>query len=105
ADLPGGRNGPLDAYRHTLASAVVAWSIGERPVAWVTAVMEWRGKDANTMDRHNNRIGARIGRRVQSFAEIEPTVRQQVREGAVGARAPEQTTWLPRDAWGDAWLW
>ena len=25
ADLPGGRNGPSDAYRHSLASATVVW--------------------------------------------------------------------------------
>ena len=27
ADLPGGRNGPADAYRHSLASATVAYRL------------------------------------------------------------------------------
>jgi hypothetical protein len=44
ADLPGGRNGPADAYRHSLASAIVAYTLSPRCVDWVTAVMERAGK-------------------------------------------------------------
>ena len=40
SDLPGGRDGPGDAYRHTLASAIVAYTSSPRCVDWVTRVME-----------------------------------------------------------------
>ncbi len=57
ADLPGGRHGPSDAYRHSLVSATVAYTGSPRWVDWVTAVMEngGRGDAARTMDAHNNR--------------------------------------------------
>ncbi|HEU0305371.1 MAG TPA: hypothetical protein VFR30_00215, partial [Lysobacter sp.] len=63
ADFPGGRNGPADAYRHSLASAIVAYTLSPRCVDWVTAVMErgGEGSPARAMDAHNNRLGARIG--------------------------------------------
>jgi hypothetical protein len=32
APFLGGRNGPLDAYRHTLASALVAYTLDQRPI-------------------------------------------------------------------------
>lgn len=105
AELPGGRNGPLDAYRHTLASAVVAYSVGPRPVEWVTAVMERGAKPANRMDRHNNRIGAAIGRACSSFSDIEPAVRASVRHGAVNAGDTQQVTWLPRELWRARRMW
>ena len=71
--LPGGRHGPLDAYRHTLASAVVSHTLHPRVVSWVNAVMEHQGKRSNAMDIHNNLIGARIGARAVRFAEIDST--------------------------------
>ena len=40
--LPGGRHGPLDAYRHTLASAVVAYTFDARAIDLVNGVMERR---------------------------------------------------------------
>ena len=56
SDLPGGRNGPKDAYRHSLASATVAYTGSARWVDWVTRFMEHGdgGDAANAMDRHNN---------------------------------------------------
>src|SRR5690348_8653288 len=75
SSLPGGRYGPLDAYRHTLASAVVAFTLSPRAVEVTTWFMERRGNDANLMDRRNNQIGAAIGMRVRSFGELEPAVR------------------------------
>ena len=59
--LPGGRHGPLDAYRHTLASAVVAYTFDARAIDLVNGVMERRGRRSNAMDIHNNLIGAGIG--------------------------------------------
>jgi hypothetical protein len=63
SNFTGGRHGPLDAYRHTLASAVIGFTLGPRAVQWATWAMENAGKDANRMDRHNNLIGADIGAR------------------------------------------
>ncbi len=57
------------------------------------------------MDRHNNRIGAAIGSKAKSFADIEPAVRALVQQGAVEARDPEQITWLPPGDWRAGWLW
>ena len=74
SDLEGGRHGPLDAYRHTLASAVVAYTLDARAVDFVTSLMEGGLKDSNTMDRRNNKIGAEIGSQANSFSEIEAIV-------------------------------
>ncbi|MGC3981436.1 MAG: hypothetical protein QM808_09270 [Steroidobacteraceae bacterium] len=105
SDLPGGRNGPLDAYRHTLASAVVAYTLNARAVEWVTAVMEAPGRPSNLMDRHNNRLGASIGSHVQSFVEIEPLVSVRVRDGQINATSAAQVTWLPPSRWRSDRLW
>jgi hypothetical protein len=105
SDLPGGRHGPLDAYRHTLASAVVAWSAGPRAVQWVTDAMERDARLPSRMDRHNNRVGAAIGTSAARFADIEPTVRASVRRGAVNASGPQQTTWLPPEYWRARRFW
>jgi hypothetical protein len=103
--LEGGRHGQLDAYRHSLASATVSYTLGEWAVNLVTRVFEWDDKDSNGMDRHNNRIGAGIGSRAKSFREIEPAVLKSVRKGAVNATEPNQITWLPVDKWRDGRLW
>ena len=105
SDLPGGRHGHLDAYRHSLASATVSYTLGEWAVNLVTSVFEWDDKDSNGMDRHNNRIGAGIGSRVESFHEIEPAVLQSVRKGAVNAANSNQITWLPANKWRDGRFW
>ena len=101
ADLPGGRNGPADAYRHSLASAIVAYTLSPRCVEWVTDVME-RGGDGNAsraMDAHNNHIGARIGATAPSWNEMQEAVRNAVRDGAVDATDPDRITWLPASRW------
>jgi len=103
--LSGGRHGPLDAYRHTLASAVVGFTLGPRAVQCVTWAMESAGKDENRMDRHNNLIGAAIGASARSFSEIEPAVHAQVLRGAVNAPDPGQVTWLPPERWRAGRLW
>jgi hypothetical protein len=105
SNLSGGRHGPLDAYRHTLASAVVGFTLGPHAVEWATWAMESAGKDTNRMDRHNNLIGAGIGASVRSFSEIEPAVHAQVLRGAVNAPDPGQVTWLPPERWGAGRLW
>lgn len=103
ADLPGGRNGPADAYRHALASATVAYTGSPRWVAWVTAVMEGDGggNDMHAMDAHNNRIGAAIGARSQTWGEMRRSVRMAVDAGAIDAASPDQITWLPPARWRD----
>ena len=103
ADLPGGRNGPADAYRHTLASATVAYTASPRFVAWVTAVMEndGQGSPMRAMDAHNNRIGARIGVQARSWQEMQANVLRAVRAGHVDAADADQITWLPRERWLD----
>lgn len=101
AGLPGGRNGPADAYRHSLASAIVAYTSSPRCVDLVTAVMErdgW-GNAARAMDAHNNRLGARIGAAADSWTAMQQAVLAAVNEGAIDARSPDQITWLAPDAW------
>jgi hypothetical protein len=105
ADLPGGRDGPLDAYRHTLASAAVAFTLGPRVVEWTTWAAERSDNPGNLMDRHNNQIGAVIGSNAHRFSDIEPTVRAQVLHGTVNATDRLQVTWLPPERWRRAWLW
>lgn len=101
AELPGGRNGPADAYRHSLASAVVAYTAAPRCVTWVTRVMERDGDGSRSraMDAHNNRIGARIGARAGSWTAMQRAVLAAVEQGEVDATSPDQITWLAHDAW------
>lgn len=99
--LPGGRHGPQDAYRHTLASAVLAWSLSPRAVAVVTRVMEADDDPGSRMDRHNNAIGASIGASARSFRELRPQVLARVQAGRVNASDPDQVTWLPPPLWTD----
>ena len=103
ADLPGGRNGPADAYRHSLASAVVAYTVSPRLVDWVTWAMErdGHGNRSRAMDAHNNRIGARIGADANDWDAMNAAVLDAVRLGAIDAQADDQITWLPPAAWQD----
>ncbi len=104
SELPGGRHGPLDAYRHTLASAVVAYTLNQDVVRLVNKFMEKRGKRSNTMDIHNNLVGATIGAHSVHFADIEPAVKAAISAGAVHATQPGQVTWLEPDKWQDGKL-
>ena len=97
--LPGGRHGPLDAYRHTLASAVVAYTLDARAIRLVNNVMERQGKRSNNMDIHNNLIGASIGAQAVRFADIEPAVARRVASGTINATEPDRVTWLPQPQW------
>jgi len=105
SDLPGGRNGPLDAYRHTLASAVVAYTLDEKVVYGVSRLMEHHNAASNRMDRHNNYIGAHIGMRVQSFGEIKAEVARQVARGKAWARDRDQVTWMSEACWEGGKMW
>ncbi|MGD9782552.1 MAG: hypothetical protein AB7V14_10435 [Kiritimatiellia bacterium] len=105
SDLRGGRHGPLDAYRHALASSVVSYTLNESAVNLITVLFESKGKASNRMDSHNNRIGASLGTRAASFRDLEPTVRQSVLNGAVDAADLDQITWLPENKWRDGWIW
>ena len=100
-DLPGGRHGPSDAYRHSLASATVAYTGSPRWVDWVTAVMEngGRGDAARAMDAHNNRLGARIGADAETWSEMQAGVLAAVNGGGIGISDPDRITWLPPDRW------
>lgn len=105
AGLPGGRNGPADAYRHSLASAVVAYTASPRIVDWVTRVMErdGQGNRSRAMDAHNNGVGARIGRDAESWQAMHQAVRDAVRAGAIDAPDPQRITWLPPADWQERW--
>ena len=105
SDFPGGRYGPLDAYRHTLASALVAYTLNEKAVSLVTKVMESKNRDVDLMDQHNNQIGAGIGMNAKAFSAIEPTVREFVSNGKVDSTNEKQITWLPANRWSDGWVW
>lgn len=105
SDFDGGRNGKLDAYRHSLASATVAYTLGEWAVNFTTWVFESSGKESNAMDAHNNHLGARIGSEATSFSDLEPAVRQAVQSGRVSATDSDQITWLAPSKWQDGKLW
>jgi hypothetical protein len=105
SDLKGGRHGQLDAYRHALASATVSYTLGEWAVDVTTWIFESGKKDSNKMDIHNNRIGARLGTKAESFGDIEPAVRSAVLNGTVSSVDTEQITWLSSDRWRDGKLW
>ena len=101
SDLPGGRHGPRDAYRHSLASATVAYTGSPRWVEWVTAVMEndGRGDDSRAMDAHNNLLGARIGADAHSWAGMRAAVLAAVQTGGIDVQDPNRITWLPQTRW------
>jgi hypothetical protein len=105
SDLLGGRHGPLDAYRHTLASAFVSYTLHPQAVQWVTQLMEGNEKRSSIMDRHNNANGARIGGSVQSISEIEPAVWASIAGGQINSTNPQQSTWLPKEDWRQGKLW
>jgi hypothetical protein len=101
SDLPGGRHGPKDAYRHSLASATVAYTGSPRWVEWVTAVMEngGHGDDARAMDAHNNRLGARIGAEAGSWTQMQADVRAAVQVGGEMIEDSDTITWLSSRRW------
>ncbi len=105
ADLPGGRNGPSDAYRHALASATVAYTATPRWVDGVTVVMErdGAGNDSRAMDAHNNRIGAAIGARAKSWGAMQAEVLRAVRAGGIRTADENTITWLPPERWRNRW--
>ena len=100
-----GVNGQLDAYRHTLASAVVAYTTSPKVVALITHMMERKSHAGSLMDRHNNYIGAQIGAKASSLNEVCESVALQISQGTVNATDKNQTTWLPREYWRDGLLW
>ena len=106
--LAGGRHGPCDAYRHSLASAIVAWTTSARFVEWVTAVMEGDDPGAShRMDAHNNRVGIRIAATAPDWSSLLRAVRAAVDTGSVsdaaGLADPDHIVWLPADRWRDRW--
>ena len=105
SDLPGGRHGPLDAYRHSLASAVVSYTLNEEVIEWVSVNMEYSDILTHRMDRQNNRIGASIGSEVGSFWEVEAAVSKRIAQGAIMSRDPNQSTWMPESMWRDEKMW
>ena len=103
--LEGGKNGPLDAYRHTLSSAMLAYITTPSAVGFVTRVMEFRDRPTDLMDRHNNAISAEIGEHAHSLDEIEPLVRARIEAGTIDARTDTQATWLPPQQWRTSFFW
>jgi hypothetical protein len=105
SDFEGGRHGPLDAYRHALASATVSYSLGKWAVDLTTWVLESNAKDSGKMDIHKNRIGAEIGARSGSFSDLEPTVRQAVLDGGLFIEESLKIVWLSPATWRDSKFW
>jgi hypothetical protein len=99
SDFPGGHNGPKDAYRHSLASATVAYTGSPAWVEWVTGTMEQGDQPAHRMDAHNNRIGARIGARATSWQQMRADVLAAVKAGGIDVADDNRITWLPPDQW------
>ncbi len=103
--LKGGGNGPADAYRHSLASALVAHTLSPTVVNLVTEIMENQGADdpLHAMDRHNNRLGAKIGASIplswHSVEEVNQAIRQKVDNGKINATDPNQIRFLPKNYW------
>ena len=75
--MPGGRNGPADAYRHCVGSGeltrttsrATAWAAGH---AWelktggpIIVRDEWK------MDIHNNMVGRQVGVSADTFEDVE----------------------------------
>ena len=105
SDFTGGKNGQLDAYRHTLASAVVAYTLSPKAVLVVTTIMERKGNIANLMDQHNNALGSEIGVDAKSLHELNSKVIDHIQHGAVNTSNRTQTTWLPKYFWGKSFFW
>ncbi len=103
--LQGGGNGPADAYRHSLSSALVAHTLSPKVVNLVTEIMENQGADdaSHVMDRHNNRLGAKIGASIplswHSVEKVNQAVRRQIDNGKINATDPNQIRFLPKDYW------
>lgn len=100
----GGKLGQLDAYRHTLASAVVTYTLSSCAVDLVTLI-ESRSNENGLMDRHNNRIGTNLGRQATRFKDIENQVFKSVMLGAENATDYNQITWLPKAQWKNSLFW
>ena len=111
SQFKGGKNGQLDAYRHTLASALVAYTTSPKVVFLVTALMERKNKAPNIMDRHNNAIGGQIGARIPNRADslklkaLESDVKMHVLQGAINTPNSTQITWLPVQYWRESLWW
>ncbi len=101
SELPGGRHGPKDAYRHSLASAIVAYTGSPAWVDWVTQIMEngGEGDAARAMDAHNNLLGARIGARADSWNDMQTAVLAAVKAGGANVEDQNRITWLPPERW------
>ncbi len=81
SNLPGGGNGPADAYRHTLRAAELYRRF---PDAYASAFLDFRefaGGATNTpMDYHNNDVGKVIGQYAQEHELDAVQTRDLVRE-------------------------
>jgi hypothetical protein len=105
SNLPGGKYGPLDAYRHTLASAVVAYSSSPKLVIIITKIMEGKGRPIDKMDQHNNAIGAAIGEQADSLSSLEQCVKNQILKGTTNTQNIMQSTWLSKVFWRENIFW
>jgi hypothetical protein len=116
SNLPGGRNGPLDAYRHMLASAYLSFALGPKSVEIVTTIMESCSKRSCQMDRNNNILGAKIGTEHSSLIDLEPAVTREIfsmKEELARSVNPEDETpsalgrpkWLASRDWGSGMFW
>lgn len=106
--LPGSSHGPCDAYRHSLASALVAYTLSPRCVRWVTDVMERGDGASHRMDAHNNQVGVRLAGKATSLVDLLARVRTAVDRGReISSRSLADGTrvvWLAEDEWA-GWWW
>ncbi len=101
----GGKNGPLDAYRHSLASAVVSYTASPTCVDIVTFWMEGQNQPANLMDQHNNAIGKQIGITANALTDLPAITSTKILQGKINAKDANQITFMPKNWWQESLLW
>lgn len=79
--LPGGSNGPADAYRHLLRSAEMYRTYPDGLASGINDFREMIGNTTNSpMDYHNNEIGRIIGQYAEAHGLTAAQTRDLVRE-------------------------
>lgn len=96
--LSGYRGGPMDAFRHSLASAYVARYVGKWAVVTFTDFTERNHSSKyDVMDMHNNNVGVLIG--TSDTKDIYDEVKLRVSRGKINSQEAHVITWLPENKW------
>jgi len=107
SNLPGGRNGPQDAYRHILIAAELTRRLGTETAklgldaleAYGTAMQLQKSED-EAMDRYNNELGYKIGQNAQSWKEVVARARELIERDHLGE--PGYAWWESPVKWEDS---